>query len=188
MKIYRLSTEYIPSIEANAACIGFFDGVHIGHQKLIATCRKIAEEKQIKTCLITFDQDPGNIVSNEDRFQINTLEQREALYEKYGIDILVIICFDRDMMKTSPEDFIKKYLNALNIDTLICGFDFRFGFKGQGDSGTLSSSSICAFDVEVVPDVTYYGKKVSSTRIKEEIRKGNYRLADRMLGYHYEHE
>ncbi|MBQ1508468.1 MAG: bifunctional riboflavin kinase/FMN adenylyltransferase, partial [Erysipelotrichaceae bacterium] len=98
---------------------------------------------------------------------------------------VVLLIFDEEMMKTGKEEFIRDYLAPLNIDTLVCGFDFTFGYRGEGNAKTLQESPYRNYELIVEEEVTYYGKKISSTRIREELRKGNLRLVNKLLGYEY---
>ncbi len=172
-------------IQRNVACIGFFDGVHRGHQKLIAHAVSLAREKGLVPTLITFDKDPDSVIDGKEHFQIHSFEERAALYEHFGIEQLIVIPFDKEVMRTPKEAFVRDYLNQMNIDTLICGFDFSFGFKGEGNGRFLLNDPECTFDTLIEEEVTYYRKKISSTRIKDELKKGNITLVNKMLGYEY---
>ena len=169
----------------NVACIGFFDGVHRGHQKLIAHVKDLAEQKGLVPTLITFDRDPDSVIEDREHFQIHSFQERAALYERFGIEQLIVIPFDREVMRTSKEAFVEDYLNQMDIDTLICGFDFSFGYKGEGNGRFLQEYPGCTFETLIEEEVTYYRKKISSTRIKEELKKGNLALVNKMLGYEY---
>ena len=85
-------------------------------------------------------------------------------------------------MRLSPIDFKKKILDKLNIKVLVCGFDFTYGYKGSGNVDTLKDTNI---NLCVVPEFKYYGKKISSTRIRSELEKGNIDFVNRMLGYEF---
>lgn len=169
-------------IKKNVACIGYFDGVHKGHQLLINETVKIAKQKNLKAYLITFDPDPTIVINKKDNEQLNTYKRRKRLFESFGIEGIIIIPFDEKMMKMSKDDFCQKILKKLNIDTLICGEDFSFGYKGEGKAKDLKLLNI---NVIIIKALNYYGKKISSTRIKKAIKDGNYQLANKMLGYEY---
>ena len=85
-------------------------------------------------------------------------------------------------MKMDPSAFKKEIFDKLNVDTLVCGYDFSFGFLGKGNYKTLRKQGV---NVETVDDYMYDDEKISSTRIRKEIEKGNYILASKMLGYEY---
>nr|MCR5097308.1 hypothetical protein [Erysipelotrichaceae bacterium] len=100
-----------------------------------------------------------------------------------GIDEMIIIHFDEEVMKTDPLVFIERYLNRMNIKELFCGFDYSFGYMGKGNSDLLKAHG--DFITTVLPEYSCYGRKISSTRIKQEISKGNFKLVNRLLGFNY---
>ena len=175
----------IKDIDRNVACIGNFDGVHKGHQTLINKVIEISNEKNLIPTLITFYPEPQRFFSKEEYKPINTLDERIKLYEEFGIKMLLIIDFNEEVMKKSYQEFQKEYLNNLNIDTLICGFDFTYGYKGKGNIETLKEFSQDNFNLIVIDQVNIKNEKVSSTRIKKEIKNSNYELVNELLGYEY---
>lgn len=168
-------------IERNVACIGYFDGVHKGHQLLIKKTVEIANKKGLQPSLITFKPDPYEVIHKEKNKQLNNFDRRLKLFEKFGIKGVIVLPFDEKMMCLSKEDFYFKILAKLNIDTLICGEDFTYAYKGEGKGKDLKKY----MNVEVVKPLNYYGKKISSTRIKKAIKEGNLKFANKMLGYEY---
>lgn len=187
INIYYVSENKIPSLPDNVACIGFFDGVHLGHQALIHKTVKEAKKLNVEPILITFYPDPADIISSSKVNHINSFERRVELFEHYGIKAVVVIEFNKEVMSLSKENFVKTYLNNFNLKGLVCGFDFHYGYKGEGDYYTLNSELKNICPVYEVEEVTLDNEKVSSTRIKKEIEKKNYAYVDRLLGYHYEH-
>ncbi len=168
-------------ISPNVSCIGCFDGVHKGHQELINKTIELSNCLNVEPMIITFDPDPISIYG-KGHMCLTTLEERIKLFEKFGIEKVLIIPFNEETMKLSPQDFKEKILDKLNIEVLVCGFDFTYGYKGSGDSNTLKDSGL---NVYVVPEFRYYGKKISSTRIRQELEQKNYKFVNRMLGYEY---
>lgn len=169
-------------IERNIACIGYFDGAHKGHQQLINKTVELANSKGLTPVLITFDPDPYEVINKEKNKQITNLKERIKLFEMFGIKKVVIVPFDDSLMKMSTLEFKENILDHLNIDVLVCGFDYSYGYKGKGNYKTLKKDGV---NIELVKEYTFYGKKVSSTRIRNEIDKGNYKLVNRLLGYEY---
>lgn len=165
-----------------AACIGYFDGIHLGHQQLINKTIQYADTHSIRSALITFNPDPFEVINNKKSKHIFSDEKKKELIEKLGIDYLIIIDFDEAVMKKDPESFIKEYLKPLNIEYLVCGYDFRFAYKAEGNPKILKKH----FKTEVVSEYKYYGKKVSTSRIKDNIIKGNFKLINRLLGFNYQ--
>ena len=169
--------------ERNVACIGYFDGVHLGHQDLLNKTISEAERLDLKSALICFKPDPADVISGRKNKHIFSDRERENIIKGFGIDIMMIITFDEELMKMDPVRFIKQYLNKMNIEELISGFDFSFGYMGKGNDELLNEYG--NFRNIVIPEHTHYGKKVSSSRIKEELYKGNLSLVDKLLGYPY---
>jgi len=171
----------ISKIEENVACIGYFDGLHKGHQALINKTIKLAKQNNLKSMLICFDPDPNDIIHKNNVKHILTFKDRLKMLEELGLDIVCVIKFDDNLMQQNSETFIKNYLMKMNIQTLVCGFDFSFGYKGLGNPKLLKKY----IKTIVIDEVNYYGKKISSTRIKEEFYNGNFKLVNKLLGYEY---
>lgn len=165
----------------NVACIGCFDGVHRGHQELIKKTVELAKKKKEIAMLITFNPDPIEVFG-EGHNSLTTLDERIKLFERFGIEEVLIIRFNESVMRKTPKAFKEDILDKLNIDTLVCGYDFTYGYKGLGNTDTLIKDGV---KLVVIPKYTYYGKKISSSRIREELEKGNYHFVNRMLGYEY---
>lgn len=188
IKKYKFNSESNIDIPENVSCIGFFDGVHLGHQALIKKTVELSKKMNVKPFLITFYPDPADIISNSKTKHINSLNRRIELFEKFGIEGVIVIEFNKEVMSIDKTEFVNRYLKKLNIKGLVCGFDFHYGYKGIGDYKTLKKDLKDICKVYMVDEVKYYGKKVSSTRIKEEIEKKNFKFVDKLLGYKYEHK
>ena len=166
------------------ACIGYFDGIHLGHQALIDKTIEIAREKGCSSALITFQPDPWETIKKEKNVKhISTMKQRINLAGERGIQNIIILNFTEDMSQLSPKDFVDKVLGKFDIRGLICGFDFKYGFKGEGDYQTLKEQN--KFDVYMVESVNDEYGKISSTRISAYIQNGEMEKASALLGYYY---
>jgi len=183
VKKIRIKNSDIPYIEPNVACIGYFDCVHLGHQKLIKETIKKAKELKLVPTLICFDPSPEEVISNEKSKHLLSFKDRLNLFESFGIKQVIIFEFNDSFMHIKPNEFISNYLNKLNINTLICGYDYTFGYKGKGNTSLLVKSK--SFNTIVVSEYTYYSKKVSTTRIKEALYEGDFRLVNKLLGWDY---
>ena len=174
----------IPSeIPECVACIGFFDSLHKGHQQLISRCLKEAKTTGLVPALICFDKDPLEVITGEAQMHILNDQERISHIHSLGIDLILMFAFDEKLMNLAPLDFIHDYLEKMKIRKLICGFDFRFGYQGKGDTAVLQRQG--SFETIVIPEIDYYHTKISSSRIKKEITRGNLRLAEKLLGYRY---
>lgn len=165
------------------ACIGYFDGVHKGHQKLINRTIKDAKRLNVKSSVICFEPDPINLITGKRNKHLTSYKTRLSLFEYFGIDIVYVIKFDAVLMKISAVSFINKYLNKMNIIELVCGFDFSFGYKARGNCELLLNKG--KFSTIVIQEAKYSGKKISSTRIKEALIRGDFSLVNKLLGYSY---
>lgn len=182
----KLSHEDLVINDKLAACIGYFDGFHLGHQSLFNKTLTIAKQKSLKSALISFDPDPWVILHGvPNANHLTTIQDRKVLAEKLGFDIWISIEFDKNMASLSPEEFINK-LKAINIQELICGFDFKFGSKGVGTIETLIEAQSDDFKVHVISEYKVDNEKVSSTRIKIALKNGNMELVKQLLGRYYQ--
>lgn len=160
--------------------IGFFDGLHQGHQALIEEVKRIAKDKGLKSAVMTFDQHPLTVLKGEKEFYLISPEDRKHLLEEQGIDYLFVIHFTHHVAKLEPQAFIKSYLENLHVMHLVCGFDFHFGYHNSGNVALLEKQS---FALSVVPAVMYdESQKVSSSLIKEKIAQGDVEEAKHLLG------
>ncbi|MBQ6492289.1 MAG: FAD synthetase family protein [Erysipelotrichaceae bacterium] len=183
MRTVRIRDKNFVFNEQICACIGFFDGMHKGHQSLIRETVACAQRNDLKAAMICFDPDPMDLIFKKKQQHIFSLKQRKQLAEFFGIDIMIIISFDEEMMRLSAADFINGYLTKLNINELICGYDFRFAYQGKGDPRSLKRYG--NFKVDIVDECKDHGKKISSTRIKEKISEGDIKAVNRLLGFDY---
>lgn len=169
--------------------VGTFDGLHLGHQKIIRRMTELAKENSGESILVTFDPHPRLVVnsnSHEIKF-INTIKRKFDLLNKLGIDHLIIIPFTKEFAQTSSEDFIINYL-VKNIGTkkLIVGYDHHFGRDREGNYQKLHQlGENYGFDVEEISAQYIDDIAVSSTKIRKALMDGDIKLANKMLGYNY---
>ncbi|MBO7703082.1 MAG: bifunctional riboflavin kinase/FAD synthetase [Solobacterium sp.] len=185
MRIDRISLDrkYQPKTPV-VACIGFFDGVHKGHQELIRKTVERAKELDCDTALITFEPDPWVTlrgVEESELEHLTTTKQKINLVVKYGIHNVYLLEFTKEMADLSPNDFVAQVLGQLNLKGLVCGYDFRFGARGEGDAAMLKEIAPC--DVFVIEEIDHEGAKISSSRIVERVKEGDFYSAYLMLGH-----
>lgn len=169
------------SVNPKAIALGFFDGVHIAHQKIIEKTVEYSK-KGTEPCVLTFLQNPRSIVENIKLDLITTNDQKLKIMENMGIQSVYMLDFNsvRDL---SPEDFVAKILhNILNAKAVFCGFNYRFGKNHVGDVNILKKlCERCDIEVFVEPAVTYESKPISSTRIRSVIKSKDFKSAEIML-------
>ena len=164
--------------------LGFFDGVHLGHQALLKACRELAAEGNCKAGVVTFLGHPDELVTGEKTMLINTPQDRRRLLKQYGMETVVELTFDEALMKLLWQDFYRMLRTQYGAAGLVCGEDFRFGFRGQGNAALLKE--ICSAEgipCAVIPQQTLEGITVSSTHIRSLLREGKLRDAEKFLGH-----
>ena len=168
--------------------VGFFDGVHLGHQQVIKTAIKHAESKGIQSAVMTFDPHPSIVLGgrNEKVFYITPLEQKMGKLAALGVDTVFVVNFTSDFAKLSPADFIQYFIKDLNIVHVTAGFDYSFGAFGKGNMDLMKQLAGQDFDVTVVEKYEQQEDKVSSTRIRKALQDGEMELAHHLLGRPFE--
>lgn len=171
--------------------LGFFDGVHRGHQKVIETGKKAAAEKGLKLAVMTFNQHPSIVfqkVLPENMKYLNSLSQKERLMEKLGVDILYIVDFTSAFAQLAPQAFVDQYIVGLHSKVAVSGFDYTYGPKDIADVVHLPKYAQGRFDVVTVSKEELAGEKISSTRIRKLMESGQMEEVTELLGYVYEIE
>lgn len=169
--------------EQTIYALGFFDGVHLGHQALLKACRELANANGCKAGAVTFAVHPDSLVSGNDPALLNTIEDRTRLLKAYGMDVVVELPFDRTLMTTHWSDFLTR-LVAEGAAGFVCGYDFRFGAGGNGTAKKLAA--YCdgrQLPYSVVPQQVLEGIRISSTHIRQLLADGEIESANRFLGH-----
>ena len=117
--------------------LGFFDGVHLGHQALLNSCKEMADQLGCSACALTFDTCPRSLVTGEQTRLINSAADRLTLLKQYGMEQVETVHFDRNTMTMPWQEFFQYLIDALGAAGLVCGDDFRFGSKGEGNAEKL---------------------------------------------------
>ena len=170
----------------SAVTIGKFDGVHIGHQRIIEQLRAIAEAEGLATTVVTFDRNPLEVVRPDVApLPLVPLDHKVELLDQAGADRVVVIPFTREAAAQPAEDFAERVLfDGLGARVLLVGDDFRFGFRGAGTPALLRElAAPRGARVESIDDIRFTdGRRVSSTWIRESLGLGRIREANEMLG------
>ena len=186
MKIYHNINEF-KAINNAVVTIGTFDGVHLGHRKIIERLKELADECNGETVILTFFAHPRMILNPEDESLklINTMKEKAELLEKLGVDHLIITPFSRDFSNQSPESYIRDVLvNTIGTKKIVIGYDHRFGKDRQGDLTALQQyAPVYDYEVFEIPEQDINDVAVSSTLIREALLNGAIELANNFLGY-----
>jgi riboflavin kinase / FMN adenylyltransferase len=169
--------------------IGNFDGVHLGHQKIISEVKRIAKEKNLSSAILTFEPHPISFFKPDksDNFRISSLAQKLQIFQEIGVDYLVILPFNKKLSEISASDFTKEILvKSLNIKQLIIGHDFTFGKSRQGNFHFLEQQSkFLGFGLTEIKAIGNYEQSYSSTLIRNFICDGKISEANKVLGRNF---
>lgn len=168
--------------------LGFFDGVHRGHQAVIKAAKEEGDKRDIQTAVMTFDPHPSLVLGgrNEKVFYITLLQQKLQLFKELGVDAVFVVHFTSDFAKLSPAAFIDTFIRALNIQHVTAGFDFSFGAFGKGTMDEMRALSNGDYGVTVVEKQNDNVEKISSTRIRKLLQDGEMEAAKALLGRPFE--
>ena len=183
--------EKFPSLSDHSiVAIGNFDGIHLGHHKILKCLEKKSKEYKLFSLVLTFFPHPGKILGKNGIKMIQSLDQRIEKIKKYDIQALLVLSFDEQFASLNGQDFIQKIvLNALKAETVIVGENFHFGKKREGDISLLHRlSSRFNFRICSVPSVEENGEIVSSSLIRRLLQEGKIKKVNRLLGRSYEIE
>jgi riboflavin kinase/FMN adenylyltransferase len=164
--------------------IGVFDGVHLGHKHLISRLKELARQQGCLSGVITFSQHPREVLSPRTKMpSLTGIEQRLALLQDEGVDIVIPLPFTPQLASLSPKQFLNLLKEYLKMKGLVIGPDFALGKDRQGDIDYLRRlGKEMGFSVTVVPPMTVDGEVVSSTAIRQALAKGDMKRARKLLG------
>ncbi len=187
MKVYHITYPLKNMIlEPSIIAIGYFDGVHLGHQQVIKRACQLAKKQNLLCGIMTFHPHPKEILGVNDKIdQLTPLESKLKLIEEMYVDFAYVVHFSKEFASISPKVFIDDFLMKLHVKGVVVGFDFTFGMKGQGTTKTLMEYSNGCYIVEVVEALYDNGEKVSSTRIRDMLLSGEIADSKRLLGRNY---
>src|SRR5687768_18619552 len=171
-----------------ALTIGNFDGVHLGHQAMLARLKEAATRLDLTTCVMIFEPHPREFFAPDQApTRLTSLREKLELLKLASVERVQICRFDFDFARISAEDFIVRILQqGLAARWVLVGDDFRFGARRAGDFSMLSAFSFrCGFEVEEMPGYTLDGLRVSSTAVRNALAIGDLDLLRRLLGRCY---
>ncbi|HIW82000.1 MAG TPA: bifunctional riboflavin kinase/FAD synthetase [Candidatus Acetatifactor stercoripullorum] len=185
MEIITGTTDFFLEKET-AAAIGKFDGVHIGHRRLLEEVLS-CKAQGLAACVFTFEPAPAVLFGTGDGKELTTREEKRALFERMGVDILVEFPLTKQTAAMPPEIFVSDVLaRRMNVRFIAAGRDLSFGAGGRGNAALLQSlSQDLGYEVKIIEKVCFQGKEVSSTYIKSQVEAGNMKLVEQLLGMPY---
>lgn len=179
--------DQLPVFRNAVVTIGTFDGVHTGHQQIIAQLKEEAQAIGGETVIITFHPHPRKIVAHKEVFILNTLREKTELLREKGIDHLVVVPFDEQFASQGAQEYVEHFLwQKFHPHTVIIGYDHRFGHGRQGDYHLLEDfGKQLGFLVKEIPEHVLNNITVSSTKIREALLNSDIATANNYLGYNY---
>ena len=165
--------------------LGFFDGVHLGHQELLKACCRLAAEYGCSTAAITFDRHPKSLFTETPTVLISTIPDRKLLLQRYGMESIRVLPVTRQTMSLPWQEFVQMLLED-SAAGFVCGDDFHFGHRGEGSAEKLQS--FCqeqGLPCIVVPEQTVGSIRISSTYIRRQIETGDMATAVKFMGHPY---
>lgn len=166
--------------------LGFFDGVHLGHQRLIRKAREAADQKQIPLMVMTFSQHPRVYFAGQENFEyLTTLEEKAACMAELGVDYLTVFDFAEGVGALSPKDFVDQVIVELHAQVVVAGFDYTYGSGKLADMAHLPDYAEKRFEIIEIPEQEFAGRKIGSTLIRDYLDEGKVDEANQLLGYPY---
>ncbi|MFZ6050860.1 bifunctional riboflavin kinase/FAD synthetase [Halocola ammonii] len=188
MKIYRDISSF-KNVEKPIFTTGTFDGVHIGHQKIISRLKDIARQKRGETVMLTFHPHPRMVLFPDDHGLelLSTPDEKAELLEKAGIDHLIVYPFTEEFSRMTAVEYVRDLLvNQIGVDTVVVGYDHHFGRNREGDFEQLKEfAQVYNFDVEEIPALDIENVNVSSTKIRKALAAGDVKRAHQFLNHPY---
>ena len=192
MKIVKLKEPYDKNAIVDSPIVlalGFFDGVHRGHQEVIKRAIEKGKSLGVKVAVMTFDRHPKIIFENIDgeKFKYLTmLDEKLEHFKNLGVDIAYVVKFDENLAYLSPQDFIDKYVVGLHAICVVAGQDYTYGKHDIANMDTISDFAKGRFEIITVDHLQRNDQKISSTQIRKDLDSGNVEAANLLLGYQYE--
>lgn len=171
--------------------LGYFDGVHRGHQEVIKRAKEIAENKNLKLAVMSFNHHPSIVFQkmNPETMQyLSTINRKAEIFENLGVDYFFVVSFTSAFASLRPQEFVDQYICGLHASAVVAGFDYTYGPREIADMKQLVHYAKDRFEVIEVAELKNEVEKISSTHIREALTEGNMEKANEYLGYVYQIE
>ena len=188
MRVFR-SLEQLPAYQNSIITIGTFDGVHQGHQKIIQRLKELAKQEQGESVIITFHPHPRLVINPQDNSLqlLNTIEEKVALLERYGVHNVVVVPFSRSFSEMDATAYVRDFLvKNFHPRAIVIGYDHKFGNNRSGDFVLLEKlQPQFGYQLEEITQQTLDDIAISSTKIREALYQGETTAANELLGHRY---
>ena len=164
--------------------IGFFDGVHLGHQKVIEGIVERARGENLQSCVITFNHHPSELFSGNTLMFLTSWQEKKEILQKLGVDSVQVFTFNSQFASLSPTNFLQKLTGIFDIREILVGEDFVFGFKRKGNINFLRQHEAqFGYRVQAITPVRLDGERISSSLLREWLKRGQIKKVTQGLGH-----
>lgn len=180
---HPLSSDFYQS-EKLVLAMGYFDGIHLGHQKVLEKARDIAMQKNLPLAVLTYDHKPAVVykqLSPHDRRNIIMPDSKNEMFESLGVNKVFVVNYSFSFQNQTPQEFVDNYLVRFNADTVVAGTDHTYGAK-DATMNLLPNYANNRFDVVAVDLADYQLEKISSTRIRKNLDEGHIQTVNHLMG------
>ena len=168
--------------------MGFFDGVHRGHQAVIRRAKAIADERGLTLAVLTYDHHPALVyrpLTEADYHYLTVPQRKFELFKQLGVGVVYQVGFTSQLSALTPQEFVDQYLVRFHAEVVVAGFDHTYGPKDTGNMDRLPEYAKDRFAIETVARHEEDDKKISSTRIRQNLADGHLNTVNQLLGYRY---
>ena len=191
MKVIYVNANNLQEIKQSAPhvamALGYFDGVHLGHQKVIRSAKEKAKAQNLSLAVLSFFPHPKSVLFSDNEVSyLEPLEQKVEKLQTLGVDIFYIVEFTKKLAKVEANDFLDDYILGLNAKEIICGFDYTYGAKASGTVSTLETyAAEQNVGLTVVEELKWENQKISSTLIRKYLTERKLSELPSLLGNFY---
>ncbi len=175
-------------LPAITIALGYFDGIHLGHQAVLNTAKEISKKNDTHFAVMIFEPHPSIVLQRDVKHVrlITPLTEKIRLLKEAGVAYLFIVDFTTQFSEISPQEFVDEYLIGLNVKHVVAGFDYTYGRYGAGKMETMPFHTRGKFDFTIVQPSLFREEKISSTRIRMALGEGDCQLLSSLLGRNYQ--
>ncbi|WP_394233217.1 adenylyltransferase/cytidyltransferase family protein [Niallia oryzisoli] len=190
MKVIYVNEANLCDLQAEALdvamALGYFDGIHLGHQKVVETAKQKALKHQLSLAVLSFFPHPKSVlIPGFEVAYLEPIEQKIEKLERLGVDIFYVVEFTRELAKIEAADFMQRYVVGLGAKEIICGFDYTYGSKASGKAETIQHHVPSHTGITVVEELKWQGQKISSTLIRKYLHECRLQEIRNLLGDYY---
>lgn len=174
-------------LQRSSIALGFFDGVHPGHQVVIGAAVKAAKQQNLTAAVVTFKDHPRTLIQGSSPLLLTAIDQRLALFEKLGVEAVLVLTFTEELCRLTPAQYVQNILvDSMGAKSISVGFNHHFGRDREGNPTLLADlGQAMGFSLTVSPPIFVDGLEVSSSKIREALLSGQIELANKMLSRPY---